>query len=199
MDGAVADESRVFLRKAALSRRDSLAPADCFSWSGLIQAQALELPQYLASRSVALYSPVPNEVDTGAIETHALEHEKKVFYPKTTRADGPRFYRIFSPTDLTRGHYGIPEPPEVHPLSAPDKADLVVFVPGVVFDRRGNRLGRGGGWYDRMLAHLDNHGVFVGLAYEIQVVEKLAAEKWDRKVHFVITEKRVIDCGVRPQ
>jgi 5-formyltetrahydrofolate cyclo-ligase len=40
--------------------------------------------------------------------------------------------------------------------------------------------------------------VFVGLAYEFQVVAKLAAEKWDRKVHFVITEKRVIDCGVRP-
>jgi 5-formyltetrahydrofolate cyclo-ligase len=81
-------------------------------------------------------------------------------------------------------------------LSAADKDVLVVFVPGVVFDLCGNRLGRGGGWYDRILAQL-NRGVFVGLAYDFQVVEKLAAEEWDRKVHFVITENRVIDCGVR--
>jgi 5-formyltetrahydrofolate cyclo-ligase len=196
MNGAVAEESRVALRSAALSRRDSLAPADSFLWSGLIQAQALDLQQYLASRSVALYSPVRNEVDTGAILAHALDNDKKVFYPRTSNTDGPGFYRVFSPTELTRGRFGIPEPLELHPLSAADKDGLVVFVPGVVFDLCGNRLGRGGGWYDRILAQL-NRGVFVGLAYDFQVVQKLAAEEWDRKVHFVITENRVIDCGVR--
>jgi 5-formyltetrahydrofolate cyclo-ligase len=199
MDGAVVDESRGVLRSVALSRRNSLAPADCFSWSGLIQAQALELPQYLASRSVALYSPVQNEVDTGVIQRHALDNDKRVFYPKTSKLEGPGFYQIFSPTELARGRFGVPEPLEVHPLSTADEERLVVFVPGVVFDHCGNRLGRGGGWYDRRLAQLSNHGVFVGLAYEFQIVEELAAEKWDRKVHFIITEKRVIDCGVRPQ
>ena len=186
------------MRSAVLSRRDSLAPADSLRWSSLIQAQALELPQYLAARSVGLYSPVQNEVDTGVIQTHGLGNNKKVFYPKTSKVDGPGFYRIFSPTELVRGRFPVPEPCEVHPLSAADEEDLVVFVPGVVFDRYGNRLGRGGGWYDRNLAPLNDYGVFVGLAYEFQVVQNLAAEKWDCKVHFVITEKRVIDCGVRP-
>jgi len=199
MTGAVADESRVALRSAALSRRASMTPADSFLWSSLIQARALELPQYLASRSVALYSPVQNEVDTKAIQRQALDNNKRVFYPKTSKLDGPGFYQIFSPTDLTGGRFAIPEPLEVHPLSAADEENLIVFVPGVVFDRCGNRLGRGGGWYDRKLAQLNNCGVFVGLAYEFQVVEKLASEKWDRKVHFVITEKSVIDCGVRPR
>jgi 5-formyltetrahydrofolate cyclo-ligase len=198
MNGAVADESRVALRSAALLRRDSLALADSLLWSSLIQAQALELPQYLASRSVALYSPVQNEVDTGTIQRHALDNDKRVFYPKTSKLDWPGFYQIFSPTDLTCGRFAIPEPLEVHPLSVADEENLIVFVPGVVFDHCGNRLGRGGGWYDRKLAQLNDYGVFVGLAYEFQVVENLAAEKWDRKVHFVITEKRVIDCGVRP-
>jgi 5-formyltetrahydrofolate cyclo-ligase len=85
-------------------------------------------------------------------------------------------------------------------LSAADEIGLVAFIPGVLFDHCGNRLGRGGGWYDRALARLSGRGgVFIGLAYEFQVMEKLAAEKWDRQVHMIITEKRVIDCGVKPQ
>jgi 5-formyltetrahydrofolate cyclo-ligase len=58
-------------------------------------------------------------------------------------------------------------------------------------------LGRGGGWYDRLLARLS--GIFIGLAYEFQLVKKLPAEKWDRKVHYIITENRVIDCGILTQ
>jgi 5-formyltetrahydrofolate cyclo-ligase len=68
----------------------------------------------------------------------------------------------------------------------------------VLFDRRGNRLGRGGGWYDRVLCELGNHGIFVGLAYESQMVESLPVESWDRRVHFIITEKKQIDCGITP-
>ena len=199
MHGAVTDESRGALRNAALSRRDSLAPADCFSWSGLIQAQALALPQYLVSRSVALYTPVQNEVHTNKILEHALTNGRNIYYPKMGEMDESGLYRIASPADLAIGRFGIAEPDGAYPLSEMDRENLIVFVPGLVFDRCGNRLGRGGGWYDRLLARLNDQGVIVGLAYEFQVVEKLAAEKWDRKVHFVITEKRVIDCGVGPQ
>jgi 5-formyltetrahydrofolate cyclo-ligase len=199
MNGAVADETRKALRVAALSRRDALTPAESHSWSGMIQAQALELPHYLAARSVALYSAIRNEVDTCAIVIHALASAKKVFFPKTSTADGPGFFQIFSLAELKPGRFGIPEPPEFHPLSAADEIGLVVFMPGVLFDHCGNRLGRGGGWYDRALTRLSVRGVFIGLAYEFQVIEKLAAEKWDRQVHMIITEKRVIDCGVKPQ
>jgi 5-formyltetrahydrofolate cyclo-ligase len=194
MHGAVTGESRGVLRSAALSRRNSLSPADCIFKSRLIQAQAIELPQYLAARAVALYSPIQNEVDTSEILGHALACGRKVFYPKAGEGNEAGFYQISSSDALAAGRFGIPEPDGAHPLSDIDRNNLVAFVPGLLFDGRGNRLGRGGGWYDRMLARLDNQGVFVGLAYEFQVVAKLAAEKWDCKIHFVITENRVIDC-----
>jgi 5-formyltetrahydrofolate cyclo-ligase len=50
-----------------------------------------------------------------------------------------------------------------------------------------------------MLTRLDNQGIVVGLAYEVQIVAEMTAEEWDRKVHYIITENRVIDCGVLPQ
>jgi 5-formyltetrahydrofolate cyclo-ligase len=106
----------------------------------------------------------------------------------------PWLYRVFSPIQLVAGRFGVLEPDFGQPMIETDQKSLVVFVPGVVFDCCGNRLGRGDGWYDRLLARL--RGIFIGLAYEFQLVERLAAEKWDRKVQYIITEKRVIDCGI---
>ena len=79
-------------------------------------------------------------------------------------------------------------------LAETDRAGLVVFVPGVAFDPRGNRLGRGKGWYDRLLERLGD-AMFVALAYEFQIIEEVPTESWDQKVHYVVTENRVIDCA----
>jgi 5-formyltetrahydrofolate cyclo-ligase len=76
-----------------------------------------------------------------------------------------------------------------------DEKELVVFVPGVVFDLQGHRLGRGRGWYDQLLNRLRPGAIFVGLAYEFQVVEEVPTQPWDEPVHYVITEKRLINCG----
>jgi len=75
---------------------------------------------------------------------------------------------------------------------------MVVFLPGLVFDSLGNRLGRGIGWYDRLLKTMGKGAVFVALAYEFQMVDEVPTEAWDEKVDYVITEKRVIDCGGTP-
>jgi 5-formyltetrahydrofolate cyclo-ligase len=79
-------------------------------------------------------------------------------------------------------------------LSDGDRQDLVVFVPGVAFDAAGNRLGRGKGWYDRILARLDDKATLVALSYDFQVVEKVPTEARDRKVHYIVTETKLIDC-----
>jgi 5-formyltetrahydrofolate cyclo-ligase len=83
-------------------------------------------------------------------------------------------------------------------LSEADRSGLLVFVPGVAFDAAGNRLGRGKGWYDRMLEWLDDKAGLVALAYECQVVEEVPTEAWDRKVHYIVTEKRIIECSAGP-
>jgi 5-formyltetrahydrofolate cyclo-ligase len=154
------------------------------------------LPQYLAAKAVALYSPIENEVDTAAILADALERKKQVLYPRIGDEDRPRFFEIFSPLELCPGRFGILEPAGANYASPTLLENLLVFVPGVAFDRRGHRLGRGGGWYDRLMKRWKNQALFVGLAYEFQLVEQVATAKWDQDVHYVITEKRVIDCGI---
>ena len=196
MQGAVLEESKGDLRRAMLSRRKSHAPAKCYLWSWRIQSQALRLPQYLAAKAVALYSPIENEVDTAAILADALERKKQVLYPRIGDEDSPRFFEISSPLELCPGRFGILEPAGATYVSLTLLENLIIFVPGVAFDRRGHRLGRGVGWYDRLLKSLTNQALFVGLAYEFQLVEQVATAKWDQDVHYVITEKRVIDCGV---
>ena len=196
MQGAVLEESKSDLRRAMLSRRKSHAPANCYLWSRLIQSQALRLPQYLAAKAVALYSPIENEVDTAAILADALERKKQILYPRIGDEDRPRFFEISSPRELCPGRFGILEPAGANYVSLTLLENLIIFVPGVAFDRRGHRLGRGVGWYDRLLKSLTNQALFVGLAYEFQLVEQVATAKWDQDVHYVITEKQVIDCGV---
>jgi 5-formyltetrahydrofolate cyclo-ligase len=189
------EESRDVLRGAALSRRNSLSPANCHLWSRSIQTKALKLREYLAARSVALYSSAHNEVDTEAILEDALGTGRQVYFPRLNQRNRPEFVQIFSKADLTAGRFGFAEPAGKNVLVPEDSAGLAVFIPGVLFDRRGHRLGRGGGWYDRALAQFGNRGVFIGLAYEIQIVESLSVESWDQKVHYVITENKIIDCA----
>jgi 5-formyltetrahydrofolate cyclo-ligase len=194
---AILEESKNVLRRTMVSRRRSLPSARCRLWSRSIQLAALESSQYVAARKVALYSPVENEVSTDVIRTDALENGKMVFYPKMDHGDSPWFFQISPSAELRVGRTKIPEPPGTNALSLGDRGssqDLIVFVPGVAFDLRGYRLGRGRGWYDRVLATLKGRGIFIGLAYECQIVDRLATETWDQQVHYVITEKRIVAC-----
>ncbi|HEU4344724.1 MAG TPA: 5-formyltetrahydrofolate cyclo-ligase [Candidatus Binatia bacterium] len=188
-------EKKRALRAAALSQRGSLSEVEVLSRSHLIQGRALHFPRYLSSSAVALYCPIQNEIATDQILNHALIKSKKVFYPRTGSPSGLELIQIDSVADLQAGRFGIPEPTGNRRLSDADAQDLIVFVPGVGFDLRGNRLGRGYGGYDRLLAGIGPKAAAVGLAYEFQLVDEMPAEEWDQKVHFIITEDRVIDCG----
>lgn len=82
------------------------------------------------------------------------------------------------------GHYGIREP--IDPVFLPLEAIDVMIIPGVAFDARGNRLGRGGGYYDRLLAAFD--GFTAGVAFAFQLVPCVPTEPHDRSVQVVVTE-----------
>jgi 5-formyltetrahydrofolate cyclo-ligase len=106
--------------------------------------------------------------------------------------------QIDSVSDLTEGRFGILEPGGDRRLSPCYQSKLVVFVPGVAFDSRGNRLGRGKGWYDRLIKELEE-ATLVALAYDFQIVEEVPTDAWDQKVHYVISERRIIDCRPMPE
>jgi 5-formyltetrahydrofolate cyclo-ligase len=188
-------ERKRALRVAALIQRGSLAREHLFSLGRLIQGKALAFAPYRTARAVILYSPVQGEVPTEQIRDDALASRKTVFYPKLSAGDSVAVARIHSAADLGNGRFGIDEPAgSIYPLNRELDQGLI-FLPGLVFDRHGNRLGRGIGWYDRLLKELSRGTVFVGLGYESQVADEVPTDMWDEKVHYVITDKRIIDCG----
>jgi len=191
-------EKKQTLRATSLQRRESLSAAECRLWSHRIQQKVLRFPPYLWSHAVALYSPIGNEVATEEIRDHALRSGKRLFYPKLGHGGRPALIGVASADELRPGRYGILEPAGARMLTEEDQERLVVFVPGVAFDVQGNRLGRGKGWYDRALASVGERSVFVALAFELQILEWVPADRWDRRVHHIITERRIIACGEAP-
>jgi 5-formyltetrahydrofolate cyclo-ligase len=189
-----AGEKKPALRAAALSQRKALSQEQALALSQLIQARALNFPPYTEASSAALYSPIQNEVSTDEIREHALRHRKRVFYPRLGLGEAVDLVEINSRNDLRPGRRGILEPVEAKRISDHEVSGLVVFVPGVAFDTQGNRLGRGMGCYDRLLARLNGAATLVALAYEFQIMSEIPSELWDQKVHYVITESRIIDC-----
>ena len=193
MSSLMRDRKRA-LRGAILAKRDSLSSALARAWGESVQRFVLTLPVYLAAEAVALYSPLGNEVDTSEIGRATLGAGKRLYYPKVT--DGcSSVVRVRSEAELVPGRYGILEPAGNQPLPRDGSKGLAVFVPGVAFDPRGNRLGRGSGWYDRLLAGLDVRVPRIALAYEFQVLEEVPAERRDLPVHMIVTESRVITCA----
>jgi 5-formyltetrahydrofolate cyclo-ligase len=94
--------------------------------------------------------------------------------------------------------YGIPEPVAPGELLEPFQLDLVL-VPLLGFDRRGHRLGHGGGYYDRSFAFLNEQvrptePLLVGIAYDFQELEIVNEEPWDVALDFIATNRELIDC-----
>jgi 5-formyltetrahydrofolate cyclo-ligase len=197
MPSVAMEETRNELRSAALKRRAALDPATCRSWSGLIQAKILELPQYRTVRAVAVYRAIGNEVDTCAIVDHALGNNRKVFVSKLGTEEPGVFVRIFSREEQGKMAAVSATPANALDWTDAEREGLMVVVPGVLFDCQGNRLGRGGGWYDRTLRLVGRRGLCVGMAYELQLIDHVPVQPWDQKVDYVITESRVIDCGAQ--
>ena len=165
-----------------MSQRNALGPVDAASRSHTIQAAALDLLEYQAAGSVALYSPVQNEVGTEQLFEHALTSKKSIFYPKIVEGNFAEMVQINSAAELYPGKFGIAEPRGNKTLKTEPTVSLIMFVPGVAFDLQGNRLGRGQGCYDRILSGLPHSSTVVALAYEFQIVALLPVDAWDRKV-----------------
>ncbi len=193
MSSLIGDKKRA-LRGAIIAKRESLSSTLVRAWGAAIQRLVLALPAYRAAEAIALYSPVQNEVETSVISRDALSTGKRLYYPKVAGGRS-RIFQVWSEAELVPGRHGIREPVEGQPLPHRGDVGLVVFVPGLAFDRQGNRLGRGTGWYDCFLAGLDARVPRIALAYEFQLLEEVPVERGDLPVHTVVTEKRVIACG----
>jgi 5-formyltetrahydrofolate cyclo-ligase len=187
-------EKKQTLRARVSFQRESLSLGDLVAWSILIQRRAVALAPYLRAQNVALYSPSGNEVLTAAIAEDAIRAGKTLFYPRMMGRRRLELLRVSSPEELRPGAYGILEPSHGLAINIEAPPTMVVFVPGVAFDLHGNRLGRGQGAYDWLLEKLGSGAQFIALAYEFQILGEVPVGVWDRPVHYIVTERRVIEC-----
>lgn len=136
---------------------------------------------------VASYAALPDEIDPRAIETGISD----LAYPRVT-ADGLVFHRA-SYGELVPGVLGIPAPPAAGPTVAP----RILLVPLVAATRSGQRLGQGGGYYDRCLAALRRNGptVAIGLAFDVQVADMLPSDPWDEHLDWLATPMHLVECA----
>lgn len=176
------------VRKIIAAKRCALSKAEVEQKSLQISNNLIALDIFKLSRSIALFSPIHNEVRTQSVFDKAIEHRKEVYFP---RVNGPSldFCRVQNLEQLKSGNFGVLEPfPQ---LPAANIHDIDLFVlPGVAFDRSGNRVGYGKGFYDRALADVPKEKK-AALAYHFQLSDSVPADEDDRKVGILITERGV--------
>jgi len=162
--------------------------------SNRIQERLLSSDVYRASVAIVLYAPADNEVSTDRILSDALGSGRPVFYPRYDGRQGRlALARVEALSELRPGAFGILEPSPASATMKPQDlaCPALVCVPGVAFGLLGQRLGRGGGHYDRLLAEFGREVVTVGLAYSFQLLDRIPETGHDRRLHFVVTESAV--------
>ena len=153
-----------------------------------------DLPGFAEAASVLLYaSAFPEEVDTRPMIGRAAELGKRIILPSVDRRNRRLILSEVADIgrDLVAGHRGIPEPRAVCPEIDPLAVDWVL-VPGLAFDDRGHRLGRGGGYYDRLLPMLRPEAPRWGLIFDAQWFEDLPIEPHDRPMDGVADRSRTV-------
>ena len=143
---------------------------------------------FLSKNSVASYIAMKDEVDIDAL----LSSDKKIFLPVYDKEEQSyKMAQVNGKEDLVEGKFGILEPSGNCPLAAENDIELWL-VPGRGFDKKGNRLGRGGGFYDRLLAN--ENGLKAGIPANGRVLEHIPSEEWDVKMNFLVLENEIFEC-----
>jgi 5-formyltetrahydrofolate cyclo-ligase len=184
------------LRRLLRDRRRSLSSAEVREKSRRIFEQVRSFPSFLQAATIVLYNADENEVQTEAICQEAIRQNKAVYYPRiTTDKANLEFVRRLPGNQLVPGTFGILIPSGNDLLTRLSETD-VILTPGVGFDHRGHRLGRGRGYYDRAFRGVLAGALRIALAYESQVVATIPTAANDEPVHFIVTETRLIHCAV---
>lgn len=138
------------------------------------------------ARFPASYAATGAEIDPFEIEKTLPPHG----FPRVSGDE--LFFHLSAWKDLAPGFGNIPEPPATAPLITPD----LVLVPLIAATTDGQRLGQGGGFYDRALKQLRAEGrvVALGLAWDVQIADTLPVEAWDEQLDYIATPSRLVDC-----
>lgn len=180
------------LRSSALQARRSMSDHDRQTANQIINKKVVRSREFLAAKTVGLYLPMHDEVDPSEIIERAWRANKRVFCPVIDKNGKMNYHHLGRNTLLSQNDFGIWEPAN-NKIIAARQLDLVI-TPLVAFDKNLNRIGMGGGYFDRhfsFLRHRQNwlRPKLIGVAFACQEVDKIDPNPWDIRLYSVTTEK----------
>jgi 5-formyltetrahydrofolate cyclo-ligase len=183
------EPSKNHLRNALRRQRQNLPPELVQEDSARIRDRLLSLDRFREAKSVMLYLPARGEVDTWPLLDHFWARGGEILLPRCCEnAPGiMEAYAVTSRDDLGPGCFGLVEPQAKRARKVRVPEPEVILVPALAFDRRGYRLGFGGGYYDRFLPTLSCSPLLIGPAYAFQILKSIPVEPWDRPVEMIAT------------
>ena len=199
VDVAAIDGAKRMLRKAILFRRDIRSPEDRHAAD---EARMSMIESSLADRmpdTVAAYLSMGAEPGSLQLVAWLAAHDVRVLLPVLShpiggRLDQPAWAPYEGPDALRAGAFSILEPTgDPLPSEQLPEAELIV-CPGLAANRQGDRLGRGGGWYDRALKHASQSAPVWLLLNDDEVLDTIPIQPWDRRVDVIVTPTRMITC-----
>ena len=179
------------LRLDARKARQSMTVRERAQASRQITDRFLNSRYFMGSDTIGCYVSMWDEVDTSAIIERAWRAKKRIFLPVTAASRNMRFRETLPQTELAMNDFGLWEP--VSGTSIEVRELDVVVTPLVAFDNRRNRIGMGGGYFDRTFAFLRDRQHWlrpklIGVAFECQRAPKIARNPWDIPVFRIYTE-----------
>lgn len=174
------------LRKEMVVRKRERSAEQLLELSSKIMNRLEETDVFKKASCVALYHAIPGEVQTSEFINRWYK-SKRILLPLIV-GDDLRLLLYEGAESLTEGQYGIMEPKE-DCMELPDEEIDMIIVPGVAFDRDRNRMGRGRGFYDRLLARIE--APKIGICFEFQITDNIPVEPFDKKMDLVITEEHI--------
>lgn len=182
------NDEKNLIRKQMKQLRADMTRTERFEKSMQIFEQLITVPEFKRADRIYTYVSMDNEIDTIMLIDYSLSLEKRVFVPRVSGKD-MEFYEISDISELNPGYMGIYEP-DINGKEPDYSRTGFMCMPGLAFDRSYNRIGYGGGFYDRYLS-VENKLYKAALAYEAQLLESIPAQDGDVRPDMIVTEESI--------
>ena len=182
-------EEKKRIRSIVHQRKAAMTSEEIIDSDIKIQENIIKLEEIRSAGTVFCFVSMKDEIDTKPVIEKLLEQGKKVGVPRCIEGNNLRVYNIRSFDDLKKGFFGIEEPLESCDIILPQEIDAAV-IPCTSCDRKGHRLGKGGGYYDRYLA--DARFSKIVICREKLMLDEVVTDKFDVAMDIVVTESETI-------
>jgi len=185
-------DEKVKIRSKILKKRNNLSAEDRALKNRRIAERLESLEAFKKAHHVLFYYSVKGEADTQKLIEKHLD-DKQLYLPVIRGKSHFQAVPVKTPLNLKTGYENVPEPVDEDPSSTYDDNIELIITPGVAFDKKGNRIGMGKGYYDRYFTQSQS-SLKIALAYEEQVLDYVPKDLYDISVDLIVTDQNIYSC-----